>query len=1100
MKKRILSIFLCVIFIMASLPLVVLNIHAEEGTYYDGVWRYRIENNYAVLTGVSESITGEVCGPPASLGGYPLKVIEWINIGGFWDGVGIQTKQFIIPRGVERIEDYALNSSGFISIVLPLSLKYIGWKAFDCCYNLTTVYYEGAPEDWEEIEINFEISNRYLVDATKYYGYVYDNSDESNSPDYDNEDEKYFDMVRAQLPNINLGPYVLKGAYVPFLGNRVPLINIEAAIKININDFLTFEREGDIIKVICGYNAGPDEVDTNKKDAYQKIKSIYKSFAGQNCSTSRLLNEFRSLKGNLRKLDAKVLIDVDILGGGYFEFKINKDDTVEPLEGGILIMIEATYEEDIPIHYPLFAYVEFSGGVTGEITFWEAGKWVSPRLFTKLELGIAMGLKIKGCDNFYLRGDFCGKLISTIDTYDELNVYALFGGRIKYMLFHEKFSKEYEIPIGNRIQLYPHTEEQSVTLMSSELEVDTSTVESYNQFINSMEAIERDYLYAPYSLRSLANFSGASFIKDNSYPMSKPQLVSFDNDNMLLVWVDDTGEKTLENMGSLMYSHFDGSEWSAPEVLFEDGKYNDVPQLYSNGKHAYIIWQKATETFKEGTELSDMLLHFDLYTTVFDIETKSFTDPVCVNKLANRFPFVGPEDVFTDTESNNTNAISKANIFEFNHNIYAKNGSYIVAWVENSDNNIYQSSGVNSLFVASFDENNNSITFDTVITTDKVITNIEICDKGVYYSLLDIDNDINDVYYWNKNFSSLVAENIGHFDCENGKLFYADANGFYSFDGASTVEYSNVGNLNDFVIESNGDDYVMFVSVLNEDFTRNIYYSQLSAETKEWSDFELYSSRGKTIYSYSPVILSDGTIHIAVNYVTEDENFEIQSAAVVVDQCNDDVDIEVVYATFDNNQLEEGVLDLVIGIDNNSSTVIEKFNVEILNEENETVYTQEVETKFGAFESKEITVSFDIPDNYNNELYSIKVTPVDYTDWNENNNMAQTTFECSHYISDEWTVVVEPTVKTKGIKAHCCTICGAWFDETEIDCLVLGDVNGDRLITNADVLQIYRYIYNPELYPLNVEVGDVNGDGYVTNADVLAIFRYIYNPGLYPLG
>ena len=31
-------------------------------------------------------------------------------------------------------------------------------------------------------------------------------------------------------------------------------------------------------------------------------------------------------------------------------------------------------------------------------------------------------------------------------------------------------------------------------------------------------------------------------------------------------------------------------------------------------------------------------------------------------------------------------------------------------------------------------------------------------------------------------------------------------------------------------------------------------------------------------------------------------------------------------------------------------------------------------------------------------------------------------------------------------------------------------------------------------------LGDVNFDGYVTNADVLKIFRYIYNPELYPIG
>ena len=38
-------------------------------------------------------------------------------------------------------------------------------------------------------------------------------------------------------------------------------------------------------------------------------------------------------------------------------------------------------------------------------------------------------------------------------------------------------------------------------------------------------------------------------------------------------------------------------------------------------------------------------------------------------------------------------------------------------------------------------------------------------------------------------------------------------------------------------------------------------------------------------------------------------------------------------------------------------------------------------------------------------------------------------------------------------------------EEPEFD-IILGDVNGDGEVTNADVLAIYRYIYNPELYPI----------------------------------
>ena len=63
----------------------------------------------------------------------------------------------------------------------------------------------------------------------------------------------------------------------------------------------------------------------------------------------------------------------------------------------------------------------------------------------------------------------------------------------------------------------------------------------------------------------------------------------------------------------------------------------------------------------------------------------------------------------------------------------------------------------------------------------------------------------------------------------------------------------------------------------------------------------------------------------------------------------------------------------------------------------------------------------------------------------------------------------------------------------------IGDVTGDGEVTNSDVLALFRYIYNPDLYPLDFMRADVNGDGQVTNADVLAIYRCIYNSELYPL-
>ena len=42
--------------------------------------------------------------------------------------------------------------------------------------------------------------------------------------------------------------------------------------------------------------------------------------------------------------------------------------------------------------------------------------------------------------------------------------------------------------------------------------------------------------------------------------------------------------------------------------------------------------------------------------------------------------------------------------------------------------------------------------------------------------------------------------------------------------------------------------------------------------------------------------------------------------------------------------------------------------------------------------------------------------------------------------------------------------------------ILLGDVDGDGKVTNADVLMIYRYIYNSELYPLPTLCNHSYGD------------------------
>ena len=108
------------------------------------------------------------------------------------------------------------------------------------------------------------------------------------------------------------------------------------------------------------------------------------------------------------------------------------------------------------------------------------------------------------------------------------------------------------------------------------------------------------------------------------------------------------------------------------------------------------------------------------------------------------------------------------------------------------------------------------------------------------------------------------------------------------------------------------------------------------------------------------------------------------------------------------------------------------------------------------------------------------------------------------YASHTWdagTVITPPTVFEEGVAAYTCTGCGATGTAPIAKVAkTAGDVNGDGIVTNADALAYFRYIYSAEEYPLAVpEMADVSGDGAITNADVLLIFRYIYSAEDYPI-
>ncbi len=106
---------------------------------------------------------------------------------------------------------------------------------------------------------------------------------------------------------------------------------------------------------------------------------------------------------------------------------------------------------------------------------------------------------------------------------------------------------------------------------------------------------------------------------DNAAERTRPRLIPLDGDRKMMVFIGNRGKGEQQNSMALYYSVYDGSQWSQPAVVSEDGTVDSMPDILRVGNKAIIAWVDAARSFSASEKPVGKLSEMGISIAVYDI-------------------------------------------------------------------------------------------------------------------------------------------------------------------------------------------------------------------------------------------------------------------------------------------------------------------------------------------------------------------------------------------------------------------------------------------------------------------------------------------------
>ncbi|MDF2921509.1 MAG: phosphoesterase [Paenibacillaceae bacterium] len=149
-----------------------------------------------------------------------------------------------------------------------------------------------------------------------------------------------------------------------------------------------------------------------------------------------------------------------------------------------------------------------------------------------------------------------------------------------------------------------------------------------------------------------ASSSPETWLQTGVYPYPQTKLLELGDGRLLALFLDDSGARSSYNRAQLFYSLYNGSSWSAPQAVDQDGTWDEAPDAFMVDGRVLVTWSDAGREFNEDDTAADVLSAmnisgrwFDPAVSAFDGDKFSITRDTVLDRFADLAPKVSYDEI-----------------------------------------------------------------------------------------------------------------------------------------------------------------------------------------------------------------------------------------------------------------------------------------------------------------------------------------------------------------------------------------------------------------------------------------------------------------------